>query len=594
MVEETQSSNRTLTIVLAAGALLLALVALAAVLIFVLGRGADEGVTAEAAKLMPPDTWLFFSMNPDFTAADNFDVIERAWGDVPGFDEVVDNWPAVLFEETDEVDYEADIAPWLGDELAFSIKGDLFSALGSSVDQTFAEIEGALSGETPPAPPPMPEVQIVIAVATKDTAASDEFLDKMRDEIEEDENLQETDYKGITVVYYEPASEGDMGAAYATVDDFIVLAAGGLETMQAVIDAKDGDNLADDETYKKVVEALPEGSLGFGYVNGGPLVEMLQDAMEDTSSMGMSELGLMGTMMDPAQASAVKGAGVALSLDPKGIRLDSVSFYDKEALPEAMVTTVNPNQAVQNVPADTLAYFSSADLGGVIEGVLDLVMAMPEMEAEDLEESLEMMEAQLGIKLDDLYEALSGEYSLALTYEAGGLAGDPSMPIGLLLQFENKDEATFKQLMSLVGMALMGQGGGMELETSTINDVSVTSAVGPNGETLVGWGLSEAFFAMGTSQGLLEMAFEGGDSLADDATFQAAMAPLPEETGGYFYLKVAGTLDIVYQALSSYEQEEFEEARDVLGPIKAISGASEPMSREKDSASATVFILLED
>jgi hypothetical protein len=221
-------------------------------------------------------------------------------------------------------------------------------------------------------------------------------------------------------------------------------------------------------------------------------------------------------------------------------------------------------------------------------------MGMPEMGAEDVEESIAMMEAQLGIELDDLYEALSGEYSLALTYEAAGLAGDPSMPIGLLLQFENKDEATFKQLMSLAGMALAGQGGGMELETGTINDVSVTSLVGPNGEPLVGWGLSDEFFALGTSQGLLEMAFEGGDSLADDATFQAAMAPLPEETGGYFYLKVAGTLEIVYQALSPYEQEGFEEARDILGPIKAISSASEPMSREKDSASATVFILLEE
>ena len=75
------------------------------------------------------------------------------------------------------------------------------------------------------------------------------------------------------------------------------------------------------------------------------------------------------------------------------------------------------------------------------------MLTQPELELEDFGESLEMLESQLGFKLDDIYEALSGEFSLAVSYEAAGIMGDPSVPIGVLLQLENKKPETFKQLM---------------------------------------------------------------------------------------------------------------------------------------------------
>ena len=591
MVQETKSSNRTLIIILAIGALFAAFVVMGAVLLFVLGSGSDEGITADAAKLMPADTLIFFSMNPDLPAAENFDVIRQAWGDVPGFAKVVDNWPAALFEETKDLDYAVDIEPWLGDELAVSISGDLFAALGGSIDQTFAEIEDALSGDADLPMDAMPAIpQFIIAIATTDTDESAKFLEKLR--AESDTAMQETDYEGVTIVYGEPESGSDVGVAYATVDGFIVVVGGGVETLQAVIDAKDGDSLADDETYKKVIEALPKGSVGFGYMNLGSFMDGLMGTLEEMSgAMNLAELGALGAL-GPDQLTAVQGGGFAFGFDPNGIRFDAVSVYDKDALPEDLLTKVNPNEATRHAPADTLAYLSGIDLGGALSGLLDMLGTMPDMGVEDLQESMDMLEAQLGFEVDDLFTALSGEFSLALTQDAAGIMGDPSLPLGLLVQFENKDEATFKQLMSLVGMLTMGID--IELDTTTISDVSVTTVNGPTGEPMIGWGLSDDFFALGTSHGLLETTFGGGDVLADDANFKAAIAPLPSKNTGYFYLNVAGAMDIAYQMASAFEQDGMEEARSFLGPIKAISGASESVSREKGSASATFFILLGD
>jgi hypothetical protein len=590
MVQETQTSNKqqNRTIILGALALVLAFVVIGAVLMFVLGSGSeDEGVTAEAAKLMPADTLLFFSMNPDFTEADNFDVIENAWGDVPGFDDVVDDWPAVLFEEAEDLDYEADIASWLGDEMAFGL-GDISALLAAGMEMSedvMANPQQLPMGDMPELP------AMILAIETTDTDASDAFLDKLRDEMT-DVDLQESEYKGVQIVYFTPEDETDYDVAYATVDNYVVLAGGGLEAMQAVIDAKDGENLAGTESYKKVVDKLPSGSLGFGYANAGPLMETLMDSLEDAPNMGLSELGMMSTMgMD--QLDAFQGGGFSFGFDPQGIRFDVVSVYDKDALPESAFSQVVPNETLNHVPADTLIFLSSTGLGDGLKSILDMAASMPEMGAEDLEESMGMLEAQLGLKVDDIFNALSGEFSVALTRDSG-LLGDPSVPIGLLVQFENKDEDTFQQIMNLAGLAILSLGEGIEVDKSDIGDVTVTLVNGPDGAAMVGWGLSDDFFALGTSQSLLETAFEGGDTLADDETFKAATAPLPKKNSGYFYLNLADSLDLIYAMMSDYEKADFDEARDVLGPIKAISAAGEPINREKDSSMSTFFILLED
>jgi hypothetical protein len=393
-------------------------------------------------------------------------------------------------------------------------------------------------------------------------------------------------------VYFTPDDQGDYDVAYATVDNYVVLAGGGLEVMQAVIDAKDGDNLAGTELYTKVVDKLPSGSLGFGYANAGPLMETFMSALEDAPDMGASELEMMGAMgMD--QAEAFQGGGFSFGFEPNGIRFDAVSVYDKDALPEAALSEIVPNETLNHVPDDTLIFLSSTGLGSALQGILDMAASMPDAGAEDLDESMDMLESQLGLKMDDVFNALSGEFSLALTRDSG-LLGDPSIPMGLLVQFENKDPDTFEQIMNLAGLAILSLGEDIDVDESDIGEVSVTLVNGPDGTTMVGWGLSEEFFTLGTSQSLLEVAFEGGDTLADDETFKATTALLPKKNSGYAYMNLADSLDLIYMMMSDSEKADFDEARDVLGPVKAIGAAGEPITREKDSSMSTFFILLED
>jgi hypothetical protein len=585
MVQEAQPSKRKLSTILAVGALILAVVVVVIVLVLALG-GRDEGeeaVAAASARLMPADTFTYFTFNPHLDQAKNFEVLDRAWGDNPTIKEGLAEMLSSM--QAGGLDYKADIEPWLGDEIGFSIGANFFTAMGDAIDDTFEQIEKSLSGEPVQPSPEMAQVpQFTLAVATKDRAASDKFLDKLRGMAEESgATLEETEYKGIKVVY----QEGEM--AYATVDDFVVLTAGGLGPMQAIIDARDGDNLDGNQNYQDVLDKLPADQIAYGYIDVGAYMS----AMLEAAGPGLAELP--PELFDPEQLKAFKGAGYSIGLESNGLKVAFVASYDKDALPESMPgATVNPNKAAGRTPASAWFYLSGTGLGNVLQSVLDAVKAMPE-QPPDLDEQLQMATAMLGVSLEDLVEMLSGEFAVVITPDAAGIGGDPSVPLGAAFMMEAKDQEKWEKLLTSVS-ALLGMGAEMEFPRQTINDVEVRTVPNPaTGGIVVGWGVGKDFFALGTNQELLEAAFgAGGPKLTDDATYKKATAPLPGKNTGIFYMDVEGLLKMVVEAMDPWDRDSFEEqGRAFLDPIKAISAAVEPFDKDKGHVSGTFFILIE-
>jgi len=589
MVNETKSSNRRLVSVLAVGALLLALVvAIIVVVLAIGGRDQDEGATAAgSAEFMPQDSFMFVTFNPHLDQANNFEVLDRAWGD----NALIQKGLAELLGSMQEegLDYKADIEPWLGDEIAFSIGSDFFAALGGSIDSTFAEIEGALSGETLPSPtvgamPAVPE--FTLAVATTDTAESDKFLGKLR--AEADTAWMDTEYEGVNIAYSEPESDEDVGAAYATIGDFVFLTAGGLETMQKIVDAQDGANLASNQNYQDVLDKLPADQIGYGYIDAGAYLEsMLELAGPELADLPVE-------LLNPDQLTAVKGAGFSVGLEPNGLRVDFVAAYDKDALPEGMLgSQASCGKSAGRVPANTLFYLCGSGLGNVIQMGLDAVQAMPD-QPEDLDEQLQMATAMLGVSLEEMIEMLSGEFAVAVTHNPAGIAGDPSLPVGASFLVEAEDEDKFQRLLNSVS-SLLALGAEMEFPKETLSGVEVQTIPDPfSGNMIAGWGVGEGFFAIGTSTELLEAAFGGaGDKLDATATYKAAIEPLPKEKAGIFFMNLDGLLQIVVESMGDQDRESFEEARPLLAPIKAISAATESYSEDKAVVAGTFFIMIE-
>lgn len=602
MVNEAKSSNRTLVIVLAVAALLVALAVIVAV-VMVVTRSGDEVATgvdsAASASVLPADTFMFASFNPHLDQVKNFEVIEKAWGDNP----LIQKGLAGLKKEMSagDFDFQAEINSWLGDEVSLAVGGDLMGvmleSLSLSTDAVFEEIARSLEGDTTapssmPASQALPEVYIV--AATKDTAASDQFLTKLRSYGEKGGAvLQDSDYKGVKIVSYAPEFEGDMGWAYATLDNLVVFAAGqdGLAAMKKVIDAQQGgNNLASQTTYQAVLDKLPADQIGYGYMNLAGYIEALLSA----SGAALDEIP--PGLLDLNALKAYQGMGFSVGFEPNGLRADMVAVYDKEKLPDTMLGMgKNPNKAAGYVPDDTLLYISGAGLGNVVQMILDLAKADPSLAGPEFEQSLAMLEGMLGVKFEDLVNMLSGEFALAITHDPAGIGGNPSTPIGLSLLIEARERDKYEKMLKQLATLLKGFAE-TEIPTQTINGVEAWMLNDPySGNMMVGWGVGKDFFGLATSEALLEMAFGGGGSkLADDALYKAATAPLPKDKGGVFYVNFDQFMNIIYQSMPSGEQAQFNlVTQGLIGPIKAISAASEPLNPDKSFVTSTFFILIE-
>ncbi len=275
--------------------------------------------------------------------------------------------------------------------------------------------------------------------------------------------------------------------------------------------------------------------------------------------------------------------------------MDFAMAFDPQSLPEANLgMEASENKALSHVPADTLLYLSGSGIGNALQGMLDVVTAMPD-QPPDLDEQLQMLTGLLGVSMEELVEMLSGEFAIALTHDPAGIGGDPSMPIGMSMLIEAEDQEKFQKVIRSFS-SLIAMGAEMELPQETINDVAVTMIADPYaGGMVVGWGVGNDFFALGSNQALLEAAFGGSkNTLANDETFKAATAILPTKNTGYFYFNMGGLIDILYETLSPREQEEFDRtARTMFEPIRAMAGTGEPVSRDKGVSSGTLFILIE-
>ncbi len=603
MVNEAKSSNRTLIIILAIAALLVAVAAVVAIVLAV--GGGDETATgiesAASASVLPADTFMFISFNPNLDQAKNFEVIDQAWGDNPLIQQAMTELQKEM--QAGDFDLQAEIGPWLGDEVSLAMGGDfmssLFGSLSQSTDEVFEDITESLEsgGDAAPSTPPMPEAlpEMFIVAATTDQAASDQFLAKLRSYGEKDGTvIQESDYKGVQVVSADPQLEEDMGWAYATIDNLVIFAAGqdGLAVMQKAIDAQQsGANLASSTNYQDVLDKLPADQVGYGYMDMGSY-------MDELLSAAGPELEEMPTeLFDVNALKAFKGMGFSAGFEPNGLRVDVVVTYDKDALPENMMGLMNetPNKAVGHVPADTLLYYSASGLGDVVQMILDIAESDPSLAGPEFEQSLTMIEGFLGVSVQDLIEMLSGEFALAVVYDEAGLAGDPSTPIGLSLLIEAREFDKYEKMLGKLAN-LLKSFAEMDIPTKTLNDVETWILEDPySGEMMVGWGVSQDFFSLATSESLLEMAFGGGGAkLADNGTYQAAAGPLPKDKGVMLYINLNQLMDIAYETMSPWEQEEYDEtARDIFAPIKAISGASESFNRDKSFTTSTLFILIE-
>jgi hypothetical protein len=216
------------------------LAALVAALLAGCGGGSDDdgGSGTDPASVALPGAPVFidFTVQPEGEASENLDALAQQIAGIDNLGElIVTELESSASEDGEELDFEKEIEPWLGE------RGGLF--LQEYEDSDF-EGYGA-------------------AAQTTDEDAAREFVDK---QIENgDEEATDGSYEGVDFKVQE--DETTIG-----VFDGLVVFAEDEAIFKSMVDASSGESLGGESSYTDAVANVPEESVGGVFVDVGGMV----------------------------------------------------------------------------------------------------------------------------------------------------------------------------------------------------------------------------------------------------------------------------------------------------------------------------------
>jgi hypothetical protein len=500
-------------------------------------------VSFSTAELAPADAFLYSVMTLD-NKSDQWllseELLRRA-----GFGEAIDQ--ALAEEFTDEKGRPLPLDAFMGGEIGVVVDD---SALNNAVEESLSSDElgmmtGTLSTSDDDDANDLQGVAAILDARAPDTA----WLGIS--ESVGDDNGQETDYNGTTIIYSVPQDDDDTGMAAARVGDHILLASTP-EDLHPLIDTANGENenITAVPQFATAVDALPSEFMSFTFVNNGVATDV---------DLGPFESSFASLKNDSYTA-------ITLSADQPGFRFESVTIPGEDALPPIAPAYDSTLEAI--APANSLIFFSAPDLGAT--GMLDALGAAlisvafgtgdtsgSTPAATDPEAAIakqyEDAAGILGVNLQtDLFQQLAGEYGAWLVADASLQSGS-----GVFASQVSDPETVSTTLMQLSFLIQGAMGGENALATRAVGDGSVYSIDLGNG-TAFEFGVIGDMFVLGTSDAVERFAGTDSASLSGGTLYQDVMSTLPEERNSIFYIDLEQAIPLAQTASESADDFGFD------------------------------------
>jgi hypothetical protein len=523
------------------------------------------GTKLAAPKLMPADTAFIISINVDIGDVAGFKHLAEVYGDIPDIEDGLDDFLEQMEDELD-ISYQDDIKPWLGPEVTMAV----------------FDMESVFEGEEP---------AVVMSVVTRDTKASDAFLGRVLDALEDQGyDVEEETYQGIDYYAAWPENDWDTSLFFGTVNKSVILAVD-QDAFEDIIDVSkgDSDSLAENKRYSKLMDALPGDAVAHMFFD---MEAWTQTFLQDLKQGGVySELELPEEAFEQLETlEAFQAFGLALSLDKEGIQFDFAMTFDADALsPEALENLqakASANRILKRIPGDAVGFFSGQNLAAAWRNAFSGFENLP-----DVEEQLDDLQDELGLRIDEeLLDWLSGEFAFAVV-EARGVE---DVPVGGFAVFEVDDREEAEGAMDEIVDALEEMAD-FEFVEEDIRGVEMQVIVDSYSEEIVlGYSFTDKHLVIGFTEDALEDAVDDDmRSITQDEAFKKVQGHLPSKTGGYFYLNIEEVLQLVYSNMSDYDQETFDqEYSPYLDPVKAMGIAASPIDVGKGISQGSLFIYI--
>lgn len=425
-----------------------------------------SGGGPQPAEALPESTLGYLSLDLDPSAGQKLEALDMlnkfpAFEDELGLD-AQDDLRRELYDwlQDDEgcahLDYDADIAPWLGDRAAVA-----------AVD---------LGGDTP---------EPVFVVQSKDDAAAEQGVAKIQNcaingDADNDSGVTDTETGWV-------------------VSDGWLLAGTDQQAVETIADQAGAGTLADDATYQKWVEEVGDPGIMTVYLApaaGPAMLELLDEVAPGRVDSAVSTA--VGTSAEePRQALAdFPGAAAVVRFNDGSLEIEVAG--DAGEGTSGLLAPGRGGDLVGSLPEDTAAAFGLGLTPGWFTDVVERLSAAGGEDL-DVEDLLDELSRSTGLDFPEDAETLLGEaaaVSVGADLDLDAIAGSTDgseLPVGLTVQ---GDPEAIEQVLDKVRVQLP-----------------------PDARTLVGSDAAGDRVAIGPSQEYRELLLADG-SLGESSTFR--------------------------------------------------------------------------
>ena len=533
-----------------------------------------------SARYYPPDT-LAYAWLTLVPGQGQFEDVQDIWGrfnEYPAFRDLVDELQEE-FESDTGINFEEDVLPWIGPEMAAAIIE--IDGIGSNISTpawatiapgaAIIEIDGIGSNGVAldDGIEAWDSVTIAGTVSVRDKDAANDFLTKWRAFMTQE---SDADFSWGSYRDFDTWVDESKYQSYALTDDWLVFATDE-KTLTAMLDRIEddggGDSLADNTNFTAAQAALPERRFSSFYLDYRQGLALFEEAI--------GPLMLPGTV-GPAAFAEQAPDWVAGSTGwvERGVTVEVVS----PTVSTSGLETVELQDPANLLPADTLGFMAGAfdpdvdhwrtalreyDLADLLPypdliheinaGVAEMATGNPpELQpdatlADALDLGFWLVQDFSGIDLEaDFFDHLSGQAILAVRdFDFDAVADDPpanAIDAVAMLSYREDGKDGLADTMDEVAGLLETYAGvnpdpvdvGAD-DDATVFDLGLLGmAIGSDVGYQPGYVLHDQYLTIGTTQDALATIVERqngeGDALSSDTEYRRAVANLA--AGGQF------------------------------------------------------------
>ncbi len=463
----------------------------------------------------------------------------------------IENFKAELDTESENINYEQDIQPWLG--------GVMFAVLPE--DSDFAE----------------PDLLLVLGIKNKLKAR--DFIKKVQPESLT--AIKETKYKGIKIT--ESTSKNNGVNAFALLDNRLLWAQERKVIEQAINTYKGEPSLASTEQNEQMLKqkmTTAEALAQFYIPNYGELI---------TQALKSSDLPSIPPSL--AVLESIDSTVMNFGIEKQELRLQSVTKFNSDEFGQNFSS--NKGKLLQNFPEDTIAIVNGQGIAQFWSEILSY-LKQDQVISRNLNLAKLSLQQMADLNLEeDIFNWMDGEFAFGIVSTQKSLVPEAKINFsgGIILETSQSDKAkqTLAKLKTTLEQYLSLTSSENNINNKTVTQLHLNGELDSlnygwldNNKLLFAWGDS-AFNSISESK---------KSSLANNQNFKAMAQKTSGNNLGSVYIDIPQIMAIANQFPITELDPEAQNAIAILNSIQSV-GSTVSMP-DKRTNQQDLFILFKD